>query len=273
MNQQKIRQPVAAGGFYSSDPRVLRKEIREYLDNADSLGLKGIRALVAPHAGYMYSGQVAAHAYRQVEGASYDCVLVIAPSHSELFDFASVYPGSGYETPLGIANIDQENAQLLVQRSEVIRVSGQGHRDEHSLEVQIPFLQAVLGEVKIIPLVIGNQSPDLVYELGSIIGKTFNRKNILVVASSDLSHYHPYSIAQSLDRQVEELIAGFDVQGLADKFFGQDVEMCGGGPVLAAMIAARDLGCKNSKVLIYRNSGDVIGDRGAVVGYLSAVLY
>ncbi|MGM0366261.1 MAG: AmmeMemoRadiSam system protein B [Actinomycetota bacterium] len=269
---ERIRHPVAAGSFYPSDARVLEKEIRGYLDNAENHRLEGIKALIAPHAGYMYSGQVAAHAYRQVEGKSYDSVVVIAPSHSDLFDFVSIYPGD-YETPLGRAKTDQENAELLVSGSDNIRISSQGHSNEHSLEVQIPFLQAVLGQVKIIPMVIGNQSPDLVNELGSMLGKTFQKKDVLIIASTDLSHYHPYNIALSLDQQVEELIADFNIQGLADRFFGQDVEMCGGGPVVSAMIAARSLGSKNSKVLVYKNSGDVIGDRSAVVGYLSAVLY
>ena len=272
MTQDRIRQPAAAGAFYSSDPGMLKREIKGFLGNAQDHGLEGIRALITPHAGYMYSGQIAAHAYRQIEGKDYDCVLVIAPSHSELFDFVSIYPG-GYETPLGIAQIDKKNADTLVENSEFIKYSSQGHKNEHSLEVQVPFLQVALANTKIVPMAVGNQSPDLIDKLADTIGQTFKQKNILMVASSDLSHYHPYDAALSLDQQVEKLVAGYNIQELADRFFSQAIEMCGGAPVLSAMIAARELGAINSKVLVYKNSGDVTGDHSAVVGYLSAVIY
>ena len=272
MSANNIRYPIAAGSFYDSDPSKLKKQIRNFLDNAQDLKLDKITTLIVPHAGYIYSGQVAAHAYRQIEGKDYDCILVIAPSHSELFDFVSIYPG-GYQTPLGIAGIDEKNSQMLEKGHDLIKFSAQGHKEEHSLEVQIPFLQEVLGDIEIIPMAIGNQSPDLIKELGNTVGKAFSQMETLIIASSDLSHYHPYKTALSLDQKVEKLVADFDIQGLADSFFGDRVEMCGGGPVLAAMTAARILGSKNSKVISYRNSGDIIGDRSAVVGYLSAVFY
>ncbi len=271
MAEHQVRHPAATGSFYPADPGMLRKEIRGYLDQVQSAGLKNIQGLVAPHAGYVYSGQVAAHAYKQIERADYESVLVIAPSHAETFHFISLYPG-GYRTPLGTASPDRKNAQKLAE-NKWIRFSEQGHRNEHSLEVQIPFLQVVLGDVPMVFAVMGNQSPELVRVLSQEIANNYKQNHVLIVASSDLSHYHPYDRALSLDGEVENLIDHYDHQGLADRFFSQDIEMCGAGPVVAAMGAAQKLGSKHARVLDYKNSGDITGDRSAVVGYLAAVLY
>ncbi|MDD3776045.1 MAG: AmmeMemoRadiSam system protein B [Actinomycetota bacterium] len=268
-----IRQPIASGSFYSSDPGRLTKDIKGFLSNSKYHNLSGIKALISPHAGYIYSGQVAAHAYRQIEGGGYQLALVIAPSHSEYFNYISIYPGSSYATPLGYLEIDRKNSEKLAGQSRLIQFSARGHQQEHSLEVQLPFLQVVLGDIPIIPMVMGNQDPSLVQELGQALGEVFAADNILIVGSTDLSHYHPYQEAEDLDSQVKNLVEKFDIQGLANKLFSQEIEMCGGGPALAAMIAARNLGATQAKVTSYQNSGDVTGDTQAVVGYLSAVFY
>ncbi|MCG9480109.1 MAG: AmmeMemoRadiSam system protein B [Actinomycetia bacterium] len=273
MFETDTRQPVAAGGFYPADPDSLKLQIKEFLDQSEYYQLPGIKAIIAPHAGYIYSGQVAADAYRQVQDQQYDLIVVIAPSHSEYFNHISVYPGTAYATPLGKLDIDHKSAELLYKESSFIKPSARGHNQEHSLEVQLPFLQVVLGNTKIIPMVIGNQDPSLVQELARAISGVFKGKNILIVASTDLSHYHSYREAVSLDNQVKKLVANFDTEGLAEKFYSQDIEMCGGGPAITAMMTARNLGASKVKVITCQNSGDVTGDKSAVVGYLSAVFY
>ncbi len=268
-----IRMPVASGSFYPGDKKALNEQIEEFLNNAKNLNIDNIKALVAPHAGYIYSGQVAAYSYKQIMGKDYGTAIIIAPSHSEFFDFNSIYPGDGYKTPLGTLEIDKEKAKELVSGSSNIKFSTSGHYNEHSLEVQLPFIQNVLGNIPIIPIVIGNQNSKNSRSLGETIGSLFSGENILIIASTDLSHYHPYDEAASLDDKVKKLIEGYDVDKFGKEFFGKNLEMCGGGPVIASMLAAKSLNAKNSKVLEYKNSGDVIGDRSAVVGYLSAIFY
>jgi len=272
-SRKDIRESVAAGSFYPQDPDVLKKQINKFLDNAESQNLKNIKALVCPHAGYVYSGQIAAHSYKQIIGRKFDCVIIIAPSHAEYFDFISIYSGKAYRTPLGLVDVDSERSKVLASQSSNIKLSPCGHRDEHSLEVQIPFLQLALRDFKIIPIVMGQQNKKNIDELGEAIGNLFKNDSILIIASTDLSHYYPYEVAVSLDKKVEKLIKTFDIENLEDGFVSGKIEMCGGGPVTSAMIASKILGAGSAKVLCCQNSGDVTGDRSAVVGYLSAVFY
>ena len=276
MIAQGPREAVVAGSFYPDNPAALSKMITKFLDNTRKENLKNIRGLVCPHAGYIYSGQVAACSYRQIKDSKYDCVVIIAPSHSEFFNYCSVYDGTAYSTPLGTVNVDTLRARLLVEAGnnpEIIKLSSAGHRREHSLEVQLPFLQVVLGDILIVPVVIGNQDKTNIESLGNAIGSAFANDNILVIASTDLSHYHNYNTASALDSTVIEYMESFDVDAFTRAVDTDSVEMCGGGPVAAAMIACKMLGANKSSVLCYKNSGDVSGDRSAVVGYLSAVFF
>ena len=269
-----IRKSIASGSFYPADPDALKKQIDNFMDNAEPLDLQNIKAIISPHAGYIYSGQIAAYSFRQVAGIKYDSILIIAPSHAEYFDYASVYHGDAYETPLGPVKIDKNRANALAESSPLIQQSAYGHRDEHSLEVHLPFLQVIFGkDMSIVPVVIGNQSRENIEELGSIAGELFSDDNILIIASTDLSHYHPYDTASGLDDKVSGLIGSFDTGGLMEEFTGGSAEMCGGGPVLAAMMISRAMGADSSKIIKYANSGDVSGDRSSVVGYLSAAFY
>ncbi len=269
-----IRRSIAAGSFYPSDPANLKKLINKYLDKAETCDIDNIKALISPHAGYIYSGQVAAYSYKQMAGQRYDTVIIIAPSHAEYFDFISIYSGEGYQTPLGVVTVDSEKSKILEGESSLIKRSEYGHGQEHSLEVQLPFLQIVLGgSFRIVPVVIGNQSRENIIELGNTIGRIFSGENILIVASTDLSHYHPYTEAVSLDKDVIEIIASFDSNRLLEALSNNTIEMCGGGPVVSAMIASGLLGADSTRILHYANSGDAAGDRSAVVGYVSAAFY
>ena len=270
---ESIRESVAAGSFYPASPDGLRSQINEFLDKAELSDIENIKAIVCPHAGYIYSGQVAAYSYRQIAGKKFDSVFLIAPSHSEYFDFSSIYSGDAYRTPLGLVYIDKERSKILADKSERIKLSLYGHRDEHSLEVQLPFLQVLFKDIKIVPIVIGQQSSQNIKELGNSIGELFKNEKILIVASTDLSHYHPYDIAVTLDQKVNKLISDFDHEALMTEFITNNAEMCGGGPVISAMIASKVLSANTSKILNYKNSGDVSGDKSAVVGYLAAAFY
>lgn len=269
-----IRRSTAAGSFYPADPEALAGQINGFLEKVEPRDIGNIKAIISPHAGYIYSGQVAAYSYKQLAGSDYDSIIVIAPSHRGYFDFISVYHGDGYATPLGTVTIDSKRARDLTGASPAIERSHSGHGQEHSLEVQLPFLQIVLGSnIKIVPVVMGNQSRENIMELGNTIGRLFSDDNILIVASTDLSHYHPYDIASGLDEKVSGLIGSFDTDGLMEEFIADKAEMCGGGPVVSAMIASSLMGADSSMILHYANSGDACGDKSAVVGYLSAAFY
>ena len=268
-----IRESTAAGSFYPSDPDELRSQLNEFLDNAELSDIENVKAIVCPHAGFIYSGQVAANSYKQVAGKKFDSIFLITPSHSEYFNSISIYSGDAYETPLGLMHVDKEKSKTLADSSSRIELSVYGHRGEHSLEVQLPFLQVLFNDIKIVPIVLGQQNSQNIEELGKSIGSLFKNENILIIASTDLSHYHPYDVAVTLDQKVKELINDFDPEKLLSEFITSNAEMCGGGPVVSAMIASKILNADTSKILNYKNSGDVSGDRSAVVGYLSAAFY
>jgi len=276
MFENQVRESVVAGSFYPANPAVLKETISGYLEKAPVKNLENIIGLVCPHAGYIYSGQVAACSYRQIARHAFDCVAIIAPSHGEYFDFNSVFAGEAYQTPLGLVEVDTERCRALAknrQYSNLIKVSNYGHGREHSLEVQLPFLQVVLDDFKIIPVVMGSQNRQNIEGLGNAIGETFKDENILIIASTDLSHYHPYDIAAGLDSVVQDCLKDFDADKFTDAISKDRLEMCGGGPVAASMMASKILGADSSEVLCYQNSGDVSGDRSAVVGYVSAAFF
>jgi AmmeMemoRadiSam system protein B len=276
MFDKKIRQAAVAGSFYPGNEGALSGMVTNFLKSAVNEALPDITGLVSPHAGYIYSGQVAACSYKQVEGKKYESVIIIAPSHSEYFDFNSVFNGRAYRTPLGVVEVDTERAERLAGNGtykNYIKLSDFGHGREHSLEVQLPFLQTIFENLKIVPVVMGSQSKNNIESLGNAIGTTFKGENILVVASTDLSHYHDYKSASALDALVMDHINSFDPMRFTGAVSSEEVEMCGGGPVAAVMIASGMLGANSSKVLCYKNSGDTGGDKSAVVGYLSAAFY
>ncbi|MFH1071472.1 MAG: AmmeMemoRadiSam system protein B [Candidatus Glassbacteria bacterium] len=272
-----VRKPAVAGTFYPADTEELKVDIKSYLaqvmvDRSD----KDIVALVAPHAGYMYSGPVAAHAYRQVQGKAYESVVVISPSHRESFDFSSIFNGNAYETPLGSVPVDHSLVEELIGAGEKsVKASGEGHlhSEEHALEVHIPFLQTVLGEFKLVPIVMGSQSRSSCRELGRALARVLAGRNALVVASTDLSHFHDQNFAGSLDKIVIGHIGAFDPDGLLDDIEAHKCEACGAGPVAAAMYAAREMGATRAENLYYATSGDISGNYTRVVGYTAGIIY
>lgn len=272
MAEENIRESVIAGSWYPGSPDVLRGEIEKYLDAAQVEEPEGeLMALIVPHAGYVYSGGVAAHAYRLLRGKPFDRVVVVAPAHRAYFPGISVYSFGGYRTPLGIAPLDTEFVDALKHR-EGSTFSPEGEAQEHSLEIQLPFLQVVLDDFKLTPVLMGDQSLESCANLADALVELCRDKRVLLVASTDLSHFHPYDEAKRLDGLVAERVAAFDPEGLWQDLASRKSEACGGGPTVAVMLAAKRLGADQSILLHYANSGDVTRDRRSVVGYLAAAL-
>ncbi len=271
-----VREAAVSGTFYPGNSRTLTKDIEKYLDNAVFDAVEGeIVGVISPHAGYMYSGPIAAYGYKAISHTTYDTVIVIAPSHRMYFEGAAILEKGSYRTPLGTVDIDEELAAEIVRKDRVVIPNIEAHKGEHSLEVQLPFLQVVLKGFKIVPLIIGTQTVDVCEKLSACLYETIKDRNrsILVVGSTDLSHYHPYLSAVELDNVVVKHLSDFDIKGMSDDFNMNKFEACGAGPMITTMMLSKKLGATSSKVLKYANSGDVSGDKSSVVGYVSCVFY
>ncbi|MCH8124838.1 AmmeMemoRadiSam system protein B [candidate division KSB1 bacterium] len=270
----KTRPPAVAGMFYPDDPTELKQQIDFYLNNLEKKPIIGeLMAIVVPHAGYMYSGQVAAAAYIHLLDQEFDYVVIIAPSHREYFKGISVLPALGYSTPLRDVKIATSYCERLIEQNDNIIASWEGHNEEHALEVQLPFIQRVLGDFELIPIIMGDQTFDNCILLGEALVKVFRHQKTLIVASSDLSHYYPALDAEIKDKKVVTRINAFDYEGLWDDIESQSSEACGAGPIVAAMYTAKKRGANKSEVLLYQHSGNITGDHSAVVGYLSAAIH
>lgn len=269
-----IRKSVIAGSWYPGESSVLRKDIENYFALVSGSGFEGeIIGLIAPHAGYVYSGQVAAYAYKLIRGRKYDAVVVLGPSHRVAFHGASVLVKGGYETPLGIVPVAEDLAANIMKFSKVVAEIPAAHAQEHSLEIQLPFLQVALGKFSFVPLVMGDQKAETCYDLAEAIYQAAQGRKILVVGSSDLSHFHGYSAASQMDAVVLKYLKDNDSAGLLDGLDSDICEACGGGPMAVTMLVAGRMGAVKSQLLKYANSGDVTGDKTSVVGYASAVFY
>jgi MEMO1 family protein len=275
-NPNVFRHSHYAGSFYPSDPVKLASAIENMLKEAAADTDTGqVVGLVSPHAGYMYSGSCAAVGYRALQGKRYDVVVVIAPSHQAFFDNASVFNGGAYETPLGVIFVDTELAKEIGNVHPKVVLSATGHiggrAPEHALEVQLPFLQIALGNFTLIPIVMGNQEQDVVTGLAEVLAAKLTGKNALIVASSDLSHYHQSTQAQKMDDGVIDAIEKYDWRLLHDRVTSGAAQACGAGPIMSCMYAAKRLGANRARVVQYAHSGMVTGDNAEVVGYLAAI--
>lgn len=286
--RHKPRPAAVAGAFYPADPQALSKMIDGMLEQAAPAVDGEILAAVAPHAGYPYSGPVAAWTYAAIRaqvqaGHAYSRVVVIAPTHYVAFDFTSVYDGDAYTTPLGQVPVDREFARRLVKMSPAMRLSDEGHQatadaPEHAIEVQLPWLQRILGSFQLVPIVMGDTSYESSRALGVALAKLLRgHSDTLVLASSDLSHYHAYAAAATIDHKTLHALQEYDYFSMSRNFQwraqGQPGiwEACGGAPIVAAMIYAERMGANQAQMLRYANSGDVTGDKSRVVGYSADV--
>ena len=269
----RVREPAVAGAFYPGTEAALRDAVSGMLAGVEAGELGGrVVGLISPHAGYIYSGHVAAHAYRLVQGRKFDAVVVIAPSHHAYFEGSSVYSLGPYRTPLGLVEIHKDLAEAIAGSDESIGFHEAAHLREHSLEVQLPFLQVTIPDLRLVPIVMGDQSLASCRRLAQAIVSSVKGMNVLLVASTDLSHFHPYDEAVRLDGIVIDHVERYDYEGLARDLKSRKCEACGGGPIITVMIAARELGASQAVTLKYANSGDVTDDKSGVVGYLGAAL-
>lgn len=272
--QEMIRPAAVAGTFYTADPQELADQIRRFLGAVPERKLPGtLNALIAPHAGYIYSGQVAAHGYKLLQGMKYDTVVVLAPSHRMPLRGASVYPRGAYQIPLGLIPVNTAMAEHLMQETDLVTALPQAHAGEHALEVQLPFLKLVLGNFTLLPLVMGSCDFATCEAIAAALYRVVKGKRVLMVASTDLSHYHPYRTAVKLDQTVVDFVRRYDAPGLFQALSSDSCEACGTSPLITTMLCAQMLGASRSEILCYANSGDVSGDKSAVVGYLAAALY
>ncbi len=270
------RRAQYAGMFYPADPVELSSQVKELLNAEPAAKVAGeIVGMVSPHAGYIYSGTSAAAGYRLLRGRKYEVVVVIAPSHSAFFGGVAVFKGGSYQTPLGVIYTDMDLALEMGNIHPKVLFSNEGHtggaRPEHSLEVQLPFLQIALGDFRLVPLIMGSQEFDVAVALGEVLASTLEGKKALIVASSDLSHYHSAKEAEKMDSGVQDAIERYDWKLLHDRVTSRHSEACGAGPIMACMYAAKRLGATTAEVISYTHSGMVSGDNKEVVGYLSAI--
>jgi len=287
-----IRQSVIAGSWYPGQPDALRRTLEGYLADAEKVELEGeLKALISPHAGYAYSGPTAAYAYKQLEDgpstvsgatsghrSAFDTVAVLSPSHQAYLGRFAITNAGYYETPLGLVEVDAELVEALDEEVTLERVGFDG---EHSLEIQLPFLQQVLGTFTLLPVMLGesltnDQSLAACRELSAALAKLLRDRKALIVASTDLSHLYDYNDVVRHDRAMVELVERFDVEGLARALIEGRCQACGGAPVVTALLAAQALGANRATVLHYTNSGDVTGNRRSgsyTVGYMAAAVY
>ncbi len=266
----QIRRAAVAGSWYPGTAAALAAAVDRHLARAAGDVAGDLVALVAPHAGLMYSGPVAAHAYRLLQAHRFDVIVLVGPSHFVGFDGVAIQRSGGFETPFGVAPIDEESAEAIAAGADVVHDRAAAHAREHSLEMQLPFVQRLAPEARIVPLVMGYQTAETARALGEALARALAGRRALLVASTDLSHYHAAADAARLDAVVIEHVERFDADGLQRALDAQPEHACGGGPTVAVMRAAKALGARDSVVLNYADSGDVSGDKSAVVGYLAA---
>lgn len=271
------RPAAVAGKWYPGTREALTREVDGYLGAAAANVAGEITAIIAPHAGIMFSGPVGAYAYDAVAGRTFDVAVLVGPSHFVAFDGAALWPDGAFETPLGAMPIDEAGARAI-SAFAVVQPLPSAHRREHSLEMQLPFLKRVLPDVPIVPLLIGFQHRDTIDALGQAIARAFAGRRALLVASTDLSHYFDATTAAKLDSRVQQCVNAFDPDGLLELFErypeherGRYVA-CGGGAAIAVMQAAKALGAKSGRVLKYGHSGEISGDYNGVVGYMAAAI-
>jgi AmmeMemoRadiSam system protein B len=274
----KVRRPTQAGTFYEGTAESLKRQIENcFLHQFGpreipvivKAGPRHILGLVCPHAGYMFSGPVAAHAYYKLaSNGKPEIAVIFGPNHTGYGSALSVMNGGFWHTPLGDVEIDGDTANQIVYNSRIVDVDESAHRFEHSIEVQLPFLQYLYGShFKIVPICFLMQDLSSAREVGKATAKALAGKNAIIIASSDMTHYESQESASKKDKLVLEAVEAMDEAELYSIIESQNITACGYGPIIALITGAKDLGAKEAKLLCYKTSGDVTGDYSSVVGY------
>lgn len=272
-----IRPPAAAGSYYAMGTDELRTQIENAFKSELGAGLpdtkakKGpqILAAVSPHAGIPYSGPAASHLFKIIaESKQAKTYVILGPSHTGMGSPLSTMASGAWATPLGQVPIDGELANKIISETTLVQDDEMGHFNEHSIEVQLPFLQYVQKEFKFVPICMLDQGQDLAIELGGALAKACG-PDVTVIASSDFTHHEPQAVAKQKDMDAIASIEKLDVQGFYDSLHRNMTTACGYGPIAAAMTFAKEMGAKKGTLLKYSTSGDVLGDMASVVGYAS----
>jgi AmmeMemoRadiSam system protein B len=274
----RIRRPSVAGAFYPSQPDKLKQVIKDCFLHKLGPGKlpikknndRSITSVVCPHAGYIYSGPAAAHCYFNLaEEKQPDTTVILGPNHRGWGSPISMMGEGAWETPLGKIMIDEKTAKKIFNSSNIIDFDETAHVSEHSIEVQLPFLQYVFEDFKFIPISMGYQDLETCIEIGETIAKIAKGQDILIIASSDLSHQESQEVAIKKDRLVIDAVLEMNEIKLQEKVLSNRITTCGYGPISVAIISSKILGSKKSELLSYYTSGDIIGDYRGVVGYAS----
>jgi len=265
-----LRQPAVAGKFYTSDPVRLREELSSMMPGVPS---RKVRGIIAPHAGYLYSGKAAGELYAAVEVP--DTVLLLGPNHTGMGAPASLAPSGEWLTPLGPVPVNPRLSGLILQHAPSVREDVAAHRFEHSLEVQLPFLQYRNPRVSIAALCLSLSDFDSISRLGEGIARAVSElgEEVLMVASSDMSHYEHAAAARAKDAMALAMVDHLDPEGLLKVCREHDITMCGVIPAATMLVAAKALGATTSRLVRYTNSGEVNGDLKSVVGYAAVTVY
>lgn len=274
-----VRRPCVAGAFYPANPKRLKKAIEDCFTHRLGPGTppaqksqdRYILSVICPHAGYMYSGPTAAHSYYHLASEAIpESVVILGPNHTGLGGPVSLWGTGAWETPLGYATIDEELAQAVFEASDFIDINESAHIREHSIEVQIPFIQHIYGDVGIVPICMGFQDLETSRKVGRAIAKASSGKDVLFLASTDLTHMESKQSATTKDRGILDQIISMNEVALQKWVQAQRVSTCGYGPVSAVLVASKLLGAKKAEILSYSTSGDITGDTTSVVGYAAA---
>jgi len=265
-----IREPAVAGTFYPSDPKALEKAVRSYLKKTDPL--IDAKAVISPHAGYMYSGAVAGAVYGAVQVAR-RCVIM-GPNHTGRGAPMALFPAGQWRTPLGMAAIDEEMNSRLLAECGLLREDHTAHQREHSLEVQVPFLQVLAGDLQLATICVGTVDLASLEELGHALARVVlsSKEPVLIVASSDMNHFESAEVNRWKDDLAIKHVIAVDPEGLHRVVCEEDISMCGFAPAVAALICSRDMGATKGQLVRYSHSGEVTGDCDEVVSYAGMLI-
>jgi len=283
MTELNLRQPAVAGSFYASDLKSLNTQIENSFLHKIGPGKipltiskrkRNIIGLVSPHAGYMYSGPVAANGFYKIAlDGKPDTIIILGPNHQGFGENISIMVEGKWKTPLGELEIDTDIAENILKNSKIIKIDNKAHQYEHSIEVQLPFIQYIFGKnIKFVPICMTRQDINTDIEIAQSICSSVIDKNILIIASSDFTHYEPQEYAKNVDKQAINAILEFNPKKLYDMIYHQNLTMCGPGPITVMLIICETLGAKKVELLKYATSGDVSGMYDQVVGYASLMV-
>ena len=283
MKKLEIRKPAVAGSFYAGDLKSLNRQIENCFLHKIGPGeiplvnperKNNIIGLISPHAGYMYSGPVAANGFYKIAlDGKPDTIIILGPNHRGFGEDVSIMVEGKWKTPLGELEIDTDIAEKILKNSKIIRNDPKAHQYEHSIEVQLPFVQYIFGKnIKFVPICMTRQDINTDIEIAESICSSVADKNILIIASSDFTHYEPQEYAKKMDKQAINAILNFDPKRLYDMIYHQNLTMCGSGPVATMLIASKALGAKKAELLKYATSGDITDMYDQVVGYASLIV-